>query len=87
MLLMPSFFGHSKNIYRGKVRCPKCSSEHELEDYQEKEKAPICLHCYKNHLTTDRSCEEFTRQQRINELMARSGLSFIEAAQSLSRPG
>ena len=41
---------------------------------------PSCIQCNNDHLVTDKRCPEYSRQKKINEVMACDNLSFFEAA-------
>lgn len=72
-------FGHTKTQCRGAPRCEKCGNkEHEITSC-DKEK-PICIQCNNEHLVTNKSCPEYNRQKKINEVMACDNISFFEAA-------
>src|SRR5699024_8540957 len=82
-------YGHSKNLCKNKLRCPRCLEEHELKDCTNKEVLPVCLHCKGAHLSNeqdrsfrDRICPEFQRQQQIRQLMSVHNVSYYEASRA-----
>ncbi|KAG5866739.1 hypothetical protein JTB14_003907 [Gonioctena quinquepunctata] len=78
-------YGHTKNLCKGKIRCPKCAGDHDRESC--KSNSMSCLFCGEDHLTnepnvsfTKRVCPEFHRQKSIKQLMGEKNLSFFEAS-------
>ena len=70
-------FVHTKNICKHQKRCIYCGKEEKENccskvDYH-------CIHCQKDHRSTDYKCEIYEKHLRINTLMAYYNIPFIEA--------
>uniref|UniRef100_V5I8C7 CCHC-type domain-containing protein n=1 Tax=Anoplophora glabripennis TaxID=217634 RepID=V5I8C7_ANOGL len=78
-------YGHTKMQCKGKSRCIRCGRSHEEEGNCP---FPIkCVHCKSaEHLATDRTCPEFSRQKQIKETMALENLSYYDAQLKFSKP-
>lgn len=70
-------YGHVKNQCRGSYRCITCGGSHDSET--DCTGTPKCVHCQAAHSSDDRSCREYTRQQKMREIMAVHNLSLYEA--------
>ncbi|KAG5895922.1 hypothetical protein JTB14_016326 [Gonioctena quinquepunctata] len=62
---------------RSKIRCPKCTEEHEETECQKQ--VPKCIYCGLEHTTLDRNCKERERQKKIKEIIAYNNKSYYEA--------
>ncbi|XP_024084410.1 uncharacterized protein LOC112127533 [Cimex lectularius] len=60
-------FNHSANQCRGKLRCPRCSEEHTIENCTNSGVKPVCCNCGKNHLSTSKECEIFKTKSEENK--------------------
>lgn len=76
-------FGHLIKQCRSKIRCPKCSEEHEGKDCTELK--PECIFCKKDHMAYDKNCPEFKRQKNIKEYMVFENKSYYEARQKFPK--
>lgn len=68
-------FGHRQNQCRSSVRCNRCSGPHPVEQCTESTLAR-CVHCQGEHVSTDRSCPEYTRQREMKQIAAQSYVNF-----------
>lgn len=75
-------FGHTKNLCRSKPRCAKCGDNHTTEECSIEDIHYRCLFCSGNHLATNKSCPENTRQRNIKIEMAEKSISYLEASKS-----
>ncbi|KAG5882083.1 hypothetical protein JTB14_034867 [Gonioctena quinquepunctata] len=70
-------YGHTKKQCRSKIRCPKCTEEHEETECQKQ--VPKCIYCGLEHTALDRNCKERERQKKIKEIIAYNNKSYYEA--------
>lgn len=70
-------YGHIGKQCKSKITCPRCSENHKLQDCNNN--ITKCIHCNKNHLSTDKSCEEYQIQKTIKQIMAQENISYFEA--------
>lgn len=77
-------FGHTGKLCKGKPKCSKCGSIHEV-GFKCKTK---CMHCkIEGHQSNDKNnCPEFTRQKNIKETMAYANKSYYEASLLVPKP-
>ncbi|KAG5893307.1 hypothetical protein JTB14_001714 [Gonioctena quinquepunctata] len=69
-------YGHTKKQCRSKIRCPKCTEEHEETECQKQ--VPKCIYCGLEHTALDRNCKERERQKKIKEIIAYNNKSYYE---------
>ncbi|XP_050541519.1 uncharacterized protein LOC126905642 [Daktulosphaira vitifoliae] len=81
-------FGHTQKFCRSKERYGHCGlAYHNASLCPEKYTfPPICILYNLNHLSTDRSCVEWTIQKDIKKIMAVNNISYSEAA-AIKRSG
>lgn len=76
-------FGHTQKFCRSKQRCSHCSGfDHGIDTCKSRlSTAPQCFYCNLNHIASDRSCSEWSKQKEIKRIMAVENKSFAEASQ------
>ncbi|KAG5891507.1 hypothetical protein JTB14_014431 [Gonioctena quinquepunctata] len=67
-------YGHTKKQCRSKIRCPKCTEEHEETEFQKQ--VPKCIYCGLEHTALDGKCKERERQKKIKEIIAYNNKSY-----------
>ncbi|GFV21111.1 uncharacterized protein TNCV_4267441 [Trichonephila clavipes] len=70
-------YGHSKNVCRGKLTCPRCGeSGHDSADCTKKEQ---CLNCKGDHPAYSRSCPTWIIDKEITSVKIKEKISYPEA--------
>jgi len=74
-------FGHTQKYCRSDARCSHCGeAKHTLETCPSAQATdPVCLYCKLPHLSTDRSCQEWSTQKSIKKIMATENISYKDA--------
>lgn len=77
-------YGHTRAQCKGKSRCNRCGRGHEEEGDC---LLPIkCVHCNSTeHISTSKTCLEFSRQKQIKEIMALDNISYFDAQQRIPK--
>lgn len=75
-------FGHTQKYCRSDARCSHCGvSKHSIDSCPTAQATdPSCLYCKLPHLSTDRSCREWSLQKDIKKIMATENISYKDAA-------
>lgn len=76
-------FGHTQKYCRSKQRCSHCGEyNHGIDTCENRlSTPPQCINCKLNHVSSDRTCSEWSTQKEIKRIMAVENKSFAEAAQ------
>lgn len=75
-------YGHIAAICKGKMRCSKCSGEHEYGQC-DKEAKLKCCNCGGEHSSAYRGCEVNKRMQEIQRIKVTQGISYAEATKKV----
>jgi hypothetical protein len=76
-------FGHVAAVCKGKQRCGKCSGDHEYGKCEEGAKLKCC-NCGGEHSSAYRGCEVSKRQAEVQRVKVVQGISYAEAAKTVS---
>ena len=78
-------YGHIAAVCKGKLRCSKCSGEHEYGKCEENAKLK-CSNCGGEHSSAYRGCEVSKRMQEVQRLRVTEGISYAQAARKVPSP-
>ncbi len=73
-------------VCKGKQRCGKCSGDHEYGKCEEGAKLKCC-NCVGEHSSAYRGCEVSKRQAEVQRVKVVQGISYAEAAKTVSGIG
>ncbi|XP_055604222.1 uncharacterized protein LOC129752471 [Uranotaenia lowii] len=79
-------YNHKAEDCRSAKRCSTCGEQHLDGKFDDCQKKPFCLYCKAEHSTTDVKCPEKTRQNTLKAVMAKHGLTFLEAREKFTIP-
>ena len=74
-------FGHIKiNCKAPQEKCIRCGEikHQKIEDCPNADKQPVCLHCQRNHLPTDKFCPKRIEEQQIKDTATKYNVSIAE---------
>lgn len=78
-------YGHIAAVCKGKLRCSKCSGEHEYGKC-EKDAKLKCSNCGGEHSSAYRGCEVSKRMQEVQRIRVTEGMSYAQAARKVPPP-
>ncbi|KAK9877889.1 hypothetical protein WA026_020115 [Henosepilachna vigintioctopunctata] len=77
-------YGHTEKNCNGQKKCRNCAEKHDEKECNNSNN-PKCIYCESKHSSTDRTCPEFFRQKKINEIIATENISYFEASKIMKK--